>query len=203
MNHTSFCPHGPQLFRATIMTKQYIYRYDDTGNLRAIQDNCHRARRWDGSPTSYPHKLLRARIAKLSNTQAIYRICFWVNLQDVIDETDKLKRVTPDKLITLTRCSISDVLSESFQSSWDDGFKEGKAYLFWKEEDLENSNSSFSKASIPFSKFEALVDGSWLPLSSHLSPAVPPTPAIQTSGKSKKNLTTNLLRRIKKIFLKK
>lgn len=156
------------------MTQEYIYRIDYTAKLRAIPDDCHRARRWDGRPGSIPHKLLRSQLDQLNDAQAIYRICFWATLELAVKD-----RRFYDSDNTLARCLKSDLIVAGLNESWDDGLESGEAYLFWITESLDESNQAFSKASIPFSRFETLVDGNWVPLSSHLSPPVRVVPKPQ------------------------
>ncbi|MCF5648814.1 hypothetical protein KHW15_00965 [Pseudomonas syringae] len=171
------------------MTQDYVYRIDYTANLRAIPDNCHRARRWDGGPKSYPHKELRSQLNQSSDAQAIYRICFWAKLADAIKD-----RANYDGHTTLARCLKADVMAAGFSQSWDDGLNPGQAYLFWIVEQLHESNHAFSQASIPFSSFEAVVDGTWLPLSTHLSP---PAQVVPKRHEVEEVVKPGLLDRIK------
>lgn len=75
------------------------------------------------------------------------------------------------------RAAEADLPAAGFTDSWDDGFNLGVAHLFWIEESLGEENNTLSTASVPFERFEALVDQKWIPLATHLAPApraVPP-----------------------------
>ncbi|WKC36738.1 hypothetical protein QYM18_20115 [Ectopseudomonas chengduensis] len=157
------------------MTSEYIYRLDYTAKLKTFPDRCHRAPRWIGDMYSYPHKLLRSRLDQLNNSQAIYRICFFTTQAKA--EEVRLSYKDGGKTTTLARCRKADLPAAGFTDSWDDGFNLGVAHLFWIEESLGEENNTLSTASVPFERFEALVDQKWIPLATHLAPApraVPP-----------------------------
>lgn len=158
------------------MDDDYIYRLDDTSKLKAFPDGCHRAPRWPKGLNPYPHKLLEKQHSLLSTDQGIYRICFFVTQAKA--EKVRLEYEDSDGT-TLARCRKADVFAAGFTDSWDDGFEVGVAHLFWTKEELVEGNGTLSSASIPFDRFEALVDGDWLPLPTYLAPTVPPT---QSSG---------------------
>lgn len=147
------------------MTHEYIYRNDYTAKLRAIRDACFRARRWHGDSGSFPHKLLRSQLDQLSDDHAIYRICFWTTLDLALKDRGNYEPGT-----TLVRCLKSEVVAAGFNESWDDGLNQEEAYLFWISEPLAQGNQVLSDASIPFSRFEALVDNDWRPFLGHISP---------------------------------
>lgn len=149
------------------MTNEYIYRNDYTAKLRDIPDDCFRARRWHGDANSFPHDVLRSQLDQLDDDHSIYRICFWTTLDMALKDRGNYKPGT-----TLARCLKSEVEAAGFNASWDDGLDPEEAYLFWITEHLGEDNQTFSKASIPFSRLEALVDGDWVPLSDHISPPV-------------------------------
>jgi hypothetical protein len=89
------------------------------------------------------------------------------------------------KTTTLARCRKADFPAAGFTDSWDDGFNLGVAHLFWVEESLAEENNTLSTASVPFERFEALVDQKWIPLATHLAPAprdVPPPKRIRRSS---------------------
>jgi len=168
--------------REASVTNEYIYRNDYTAKLRAIPDDCFRARRWHGDSNSYPHDLLRSQLDQLDDDQSIYRICFWTTLDLALKDRGKYEPGT-----TLVRCLKSEVDTAGFNASWDDGLDPEEAYLFWITEGLAEGNLAFSNASIPFSRFEALVDGEWVPFSNHISPPVQVVPERQVKeepGKS-------------------
>ncbi|MEO4013815.1 hypothetical protein [Pseudomonas rossensis] len=157
------------------MDADYLYRLDYKTALIAIPDACHRARRWHGGPKSFPHKLLKAKLTKLSPAQAIYRICFFSTLAKAQQTRQEYRDNGADT--TLGRCRKSEVLTAGFAESWDDGFAPGDAYLFWIEEDLSDENHEFSQAAIPFDRFDAFIDGDWVPMTAHI--ALPSPVALQ------------------------
>lgn len=155
-----------------MMDNEYIYRLDYTEKLKTFPDRCHRAPRWYGGENSFPHELLTRRLSQLNSSQAIYRICFF-STQAKAEEA-RLTYRDEGTTTTLARCRKSDLLTVGFTDSWDDGFNPGVAHLFWIEEDLADENCALSTAAIPFERFEALIDGHWMPLASHLAPAPNP-----------------------------
>lgn len=181
------------------MTNEYIYRLDYTEKLKAFADGCHRAPRWTGGKSSWPHELLRSRLNQLDHSQAIYRICFFTTQAKA--EEERLTYVE-GKATTLARCRKSDLQAAGFTDSWDDGFHPGVAHLFWIEEHLTDENSALSTASIPFERFEALVDQQWIPLATHLAPApkAVPSEAVQVQQSSKNITEPSLLTRLKSLL---
>jgi hypothetical protein len=173
------------------MDDEYIYRLDYTSKLKAFPDGCHRAPRWHGGPKSFPHRLLRSQLAQLSSSQAIYRICFFSTL--VKAQQTRLTYEEHGKTTTLARCRKTDVLAAGFTDSWDDGFAPGDAHLFWIVENVTDDNCSLSVASIPFERFEALVDGRWKPLAAHLAPlSAPPPPQAGLKVSAQPSLLSRL-----------
>jgi hypothetical protein len=174
------------------MDNDYIYRLDGTFKLQSFPDGCHRAPRWPQGSNPFPHKLLKSRLSLLASTQGIYRICFFVNLADA--QAARLTYINKGATTTLARCRKVDVLLAGFTDSWDDGFKPGIAHLFWIEEDLTAHNGTLSAASIPFDRFEALVNGVWVPLATHLAPATPPSlPASPVTAPAKRSFVSRIL----------
>lgn len=176
------------------LTEQYVYRVDYTAKLLAIPDDCHRAPRWRGDSQSYPHSLLKSRLEHLNDAQAIYRICFWSSLALAVKDSKNY-----DKGPTaIARCLKDDVLTAGFNQSGDDGLPVGQAYLFWIEEQLDERNQEFSRSLIPFDRFDAFVEGRWVPLAKHLAPAIPPEVPLITNVKSERRFS--LRSWIKSIF---
>lgn len=168
------------------MDDDYIYRLDETSKLKAFPDGCHRAPRWPQGYPVYPHALLKSQLSLLDSNQGIYRICFFVTLAKAV--STRLSYVNNGQTTTLARCRKADVLAAGFTDSWDDGFEPGVAHLFWIDEYLTEGNKTVSAASIPFDRFEALVDGAWVPLPMYLDPVIQPvqsaTPVVTTAKPS-------------------
>ncbi len=61
------------------------------------------------------------------------------------------------------RCNKSELQKAGFQESWDDGFHEGIAYLFWRYEMPTATNDRFSDSGIDLTAFEKNTDGEWRP----------------------------------------
>lgn len=146
------------------MQDEYIYRFDPTEELRKkFIGDCHRGpRHIPGKRWVYGHELLDERLAALPSNHSIYRICFWTKLEFCLSEIERTADSWPVPR-TVSRCKKSEVLSKGFTESEDDGLR-GKAYLYWIEEKLDSNNETLSNAVIPFSEFEASVDGEWIPL---------------------------------------
>lgn len=178
------------------MSVEYIYRLDYKAALMGIPDVCHRARRWHGGLKSFPHKLLKAQLNKLSPGRAIYRICFFSTLA----KAQKIRLEYQDKGAdtTLMRCKKTDVLSAGFAESWDDGFAPGDAYLFWIEEQLNDENCEFSVAAIPFDCFSVFVEGGWVSMAAHLCIS---SPLAQEDGVPAREDKLGLIARLKAALL--
>jgi len=142
---------------------EYVYRVDTETGLKKIHDRHFRARRWMGNDSySFPHVVLKQLNVTLPASDGLYRICFYTSLarakQSLNDDFSYLG------LSRILRCPKNLVLSRGFFESWDDGFKEGDAYLFWIQEALSGENSNFSSTGIPFEHFEILNQERWHPL---------------------------------------
>lgn len=143
----------------------YLYRVDTVSGFNKIKDSVFRAKRWT-YPGGFPHKLLKSLYANLPSTDGLYRICFYSS-QEIAD-----KSMTGDFLpqgeSRMYRCPKETVLSCGFSESWDDGFNEGVAYLFWCQEKLNESNTEFSLSGISIEYFDVLIEGEWIPLLAYL-----------------------------------
>jgi hypothetical protein len=142
---------------------EYVYRVDTQDGLRKIRDNHFRARRWlANNSRSFPHQLLKKLYSELSTTEGLYRICFYTSYTRAEQSlNDDFSYFGPSHIL---RCPKRYILSIGFSESWDDGFKEGDAYLFWIQEQLLVENVEFSFAGIPFNEFEIWNEGQWCAL---------------------------------------
>lgn len=183
------------------MVDEYVYRVDENFGLQSIPDGCHRAPRWPKGSNPFPHKLLKDRLSSLPSTHGIYRICFFVTLAKA--EATRLSYKNKGATTTLARCRKADVLAAGFTDSWDDGFHEGVAHLYWIEEQASSLNDCLSEACIPFDRFEALVNGNWVPLPTHLAPVKPQIqPSAEMSPPPKRGLGLRLASTIRSLWSK-
>lgn len=143
---------------------EYVYRVDTQTGLEKIQDNHFRARR-SGTSDSFHHELLKRLHSTLPRTDGLFRVCFYVS-QVRAEQSSSYDPSHFGKSYVL-RCPKESVLSCGFTESWDDGFKEGDAYLFWIQETLSHRNARFSSAGVDFDLFEICKQGQWHPLKNH------------------------------------
>ncbi|MDM2724211.1 hypothetical protein [Citrobacter sp. Cy230] len=139
----------------------YVYRVDTVSGFNKIKDKVFRARRWT-YPGSYPHKLLQSLYADLPETDGLYRICFYSS-QEIADKS-LIGDFLPQGESRMYRCPKEAILSCGFSESWDNGFNEGVAYLFWRQENLNENNTQFSLSGISLEYFDVLTEGEWMPL---------------------------------------
>lgn len=143
---------------------KYVYRIDTELGLKKIQDDHFRARRWL-CESSYPHKLLREQQSTLPASAGLYLICFFSSHARAEHSLGNFSYLGPRYIL---RCPKKSVLNVGFSESWDDGFNEGDAYLFWRQETVTNGNNNFSSVGIPLDLFEILNQGKWQPLCTFL-----------------------------------
>ena len=155
----------------------YVYRIDRKKYLFNITDNLFRARLWKNRQSDFPHKNLRAAFKTRPSDRDVYRICFWGSMSKAEQSLERDYGHWGDGIIT--RFLKEDVLAQGFEETWDDGFAEGDAYLFWKY-DSSGDDPSLSYTGLKIERADALVDGNWVPLSEFLisnAVASPPVPA--------------------------
>ncbi|NTE68075.1 hypothetical protein G6M85_20935 [Agrobacterium tumefaciens] len=152
------------LVRAAISQRghvpEFLYRVDFNDDLQLITDGMFRARRW--TTTSFPHAVLKAAVQREPQSR-VYRICFFATLADATkcqQEYFDSSRHGPSKMI---RCTKSELQNTGFHESWDDGFHEGIAYLFWRYEAPTDTNDRFSDVGIDITAFEKNAGGAWQP----------------------------------------
>ena len=145
---------------------EYIYRVDTQSGLEKIEDNHFRAKRWRADDRyAYPHKLLAQLHSTLLETEGIFRICFYTSFDKA--EHSKNYDFSHFGESFILRCPKTSLASAGFSESWDDGFNEGDAYLFWIKEVLSANNTKFSSAGVEFPVFEILKQGEWQPLKNY------------------------------------
>lgn len=153
------------MIQETYTMNDYVYRVDTVFGFNKIQDSVFRAKRWT-YPGGFPHKLLKSLYANLPSTDGLYRICFYSS-QEIAD-----KSLTEDFLSQgesrMYRYPKEAVLSCGFSESWNDGFNEGVAYLFWCQEKLNENNTEYSLSGISIEYFDVLTQGEWIPLVEYL-----------------------------------
>jgi hypothetical protein len=167
---------------------EYVYRVDAQTSLEKIRDSCFRARRWSANDSySFPHALLKHLHSSLPATDGLYRICFYTS------HTRAEESLSYDfsyfGASHILRCPKAAVLSLGFTDSWDDGFKEGDAYLFWIQEHLNDTNANFSSAGIAFDQLEIWKQEQWSQLQDHYSAVAPVAkPVAPPAGKTRSSV---------------
>ncbi|WP_435102390.1 phage integrase N-terminal SAM-like domain-containing protein [Arhodomonas sp. AD133] len=143
----------------------YLYRIDTVDGLAKIRDGKFRAVRW--TPSCYPHEILKKLESSLPEGAALFRICFYSSEQKArwSQQYDFAGRNT-----RILRCPKEAVLAAGFSESWDDGFRQGEAYLFWTQESAQGASARLSNVGIPLETFEVAEGESWLPMGSIYSP---------------------------------
>jgi hypothetical protein len=143
----------------------HIYRVDRINALRRIDDGHFRAKKWPNGQHDYPHRVLKAATAGCPPGQSVFRICFWPTLQRA--ETSLSSDFSHWGDGVISRLSKSELQVQGFAETWDDGFNEGEAYLFWKYDSPTEISGSLSASGIPVGQVEILKNGQWLPFKSH------------------------------------
>ena len=141
---------------------EYIYRVDSIKNLEQVCNDSFRASRW--TKEMYPHQVLKDIKSRQNEEDGLYFICFFTT-QPLAENSLKNDFFYLDEEAKISRCCKEKVLRAGFTESWDDGFDQGKAYLFWCEEPLSKNNNKFSEKNISTNQFETLSEGKWIPLS--------------------------------------
>lgn len=141
----------------------YIYRIDTLKGIKRIEGDAFRGKKWVQG-TGYPHALMKG--APLPATDANYIVCFFSTLEKA---EESLKRdYEYFKPSYILRCRKDALATARFNESWDDGFAEGDAYLFWIRETVTATNTELSNAGIPLTNFEIQVAQQWIPFTHHL-----------------------------------
>jgi len=139
---------------------EFLYRVDFNDHLHSITDGIFRARRW--TTAGFPHAVLKA-AAQREPQSRVYRICFFATLADATkcqqEDFDNSRRGQSQ----LLRCDKLELRKAGFHETWDDGFHEGIAYLFWRYEMPTATNDRFSDSGIDLTAFDKSVDGEWRP----------------------------------------
>lgn len=154
---------------------EFLYRVDFNDHLHSITDGIFRARRW--TTAGFPHAVLQA-AAQREPQSRVYRICFFATLADATKcqrEDFDNSRHGPSQLL---RCDKLELRKAGFYETWDDGFHEEIAYLFWRYEIPTATNERFSDSGINFTAFDKCDDGDWRPYYSEPAreiPALSPT----------------------------
>lgn len=152
---------------------EFVYRVDTAANLDLIRDESFRARRWIAAPNKYPHKALLA--ATIEHPQSrVFRICFFSSLERaLVCQANDFAPLGGRSIVS--RCEKAAISEAEFNESWDDGFNQGEAFLFWRVEDPDPSNVEFSQAFLPMAAFQTYNNGNWTsPTAARDRPAVPP-----------------------------
>lgn len=148
---------------------EFLYRVDFNDHLRSITDGMFRARRW--TTAGFPHAVLKAATQREPQSR-VYRICFFATLAEATkcqqEDFDNSRR-GPSHLM---RCNKSELQKAGFHESWDDGFHEGIAYLFWRYEMPTATNDRFSDGGIDLTAFEKNADGEWRPYCREPAPEI-------------------------------
>jgi len=162
---------------------EYVYRINTQSGLEKIQDNHFRGRRWlSGVNGGYPHALLKREHATLSITEGLFLVCFYSNHAKAEQSLNSDFSYLGQSY--MLRCPKEHVVAAGFNESWDDGFKEGDAYLFWNKENISDRNANFSSAGIPLEVFEIWKDSKWQPLHQYFGGNVqaPTSNKVSNSG---------------------
>lgn len=145
---------------------EYVYRVETLTGLENIRDNHFRAKRWIfGESGSFPHELLKQLTLTLPATDGIFRICFYTSHGRAEESKGYDFSYFGESFIL--RCPKASVMNLGFSESYDDGFKEGDAYLFWIQENILTGNKVFSSVGIALHLFEIWKQGQWHALHDH------------------------------------
>lgn len=145
---------------------EYVYRVDTEEGLKRIHDNAFRAKKWPMNH-DYPHKVLQEAKSLCPLGQYIYRICFYSSLEHAKDAERSIWVHLGGGRIT--RVQKQELTILGFKESWDDGFEEGHAYLFWKyDRPFSNANTSLSNSGIPCDRMHLMTDNGWMRLTDGL-----------------------------------
>ncbi|MEQ7415870.1 hypothetical protein ABQF04_09760 [Xanthomonas campestris pv. campestris] len=139
---------------------EFLYRVDRLKHLRNVRDKFFRARSWPNG-VDYPHKALKAAQQSVPEGLGIFRVCFWQKFDSAKKSLEIDYRHWNDGVIT--RIPREDMTGLGFIETWDDGFSEGEAYLFWRYATGLPNDPSLSTSGISTDRIEAYKDGAWLP----------------------------------------
>lgn len=133
----------------------FIYHRSICSNHSMWDDDLLRGKLWtDGK--SYPHKVLKQAIRSKPSDQ-LFLICFYPTLALAIScESRDFNSPT-----VLLRVDCSLLAQAGFHCSWDDGFTEGEALLFWRADQPSSLNSERSSAGISIDHVEILEGQEW------------------------------------------
>jgi hypothetical protein len=148
--------------------KEHIYRVDTRAGIDAIKDGIFRAKRW-GPPhgSAFPHKEM-AKIP-VAMGEGLFIICFYTAFEKAEKSQEMDYRfLGPSEIL---RCEKRRLIEAGFTQTWDDGFREGDAYLFWVKEPINTASQEFSEIGVPLADFEILHDGNWIALGSRIGRA--------------------------------
>jgi len=169
------------------MLMKYVYRIDTIENFKKIKDETFRAKVWYDKEGEFPHKLLRSLCKKLGNNERIFRICFFsTENKAIIVQKEDYKFLGPSYIF---RCPKSSVKTIGFNESWDDGFENKEAYLFWNVEINNDENSRFSSLGINFKEFEIFIENGWKPLNDYLNDS--DVLSVEQKGSIELNISDN------------
>lgn len=136
----------------------FLYRVDRLKHLRNVQDKFFRARFWPNG-NDYPHKALHTAQQSIPAGLRIFRICFWSSFDRAEKSLQIDYRHWSDGVIT--RVPLEDVRNLGFTETWDDGFNEGEAYLFWQYGASLFKDTTLSTSGISTECIQAYKDGAW------------------------------------------
>jgi hypothetical protein len=144
---------------------RYVYRVDTRVGIDSIKDGVFRAKRWGSSfGSSYPHEeLLRI---KLTPGEGLFIICFYTSLQ----KAESAQKMDFDWLgpSEILRCDKQCLIDVGFTETWDDGFIQGDAYLFWVRERVPVADQRLSSTGVPLAQFEIFRRGAWSKLEDYI-----------------------------------
>jgi len=137
----------------------HIYHISTERNLVKIKNNKFCAPLYLPHGFNSMHIELKRMHEKLSEERALYRFCFY-------DDLNKTKESFESDFSQwksyIFRFKHQEILDLGFNWQWDEGFNEGEAHLFWIEEN--KTDNSWSELGIPFNETEVFEQGKWVTL---------------------------------------
>jgi len=126
-----------------------VFRVDPQEKWDEIVDHRFRAVRYKLG--GYPHRLLMQIMQEMPHGSGLFRMCFYSSIE-------LAQRSLQTDFSCFDDCKIRSVskqiiVDSGFAESWDDGFDEGQAFLFWRIETLTAHNHNLSSSGINLNQF--------------------------------------------------
>lgn len=138
----------------------YYFRVDAHHGLRAMcDDTLFRPAHWRVRSSQWQHPVLVAAAEGMPDSEAIYRISFWINEQEALKDLASRGRLEPHVMLRIPRHRLAEAL-DGWTVDGDEALP-GQADLIWHR--TTSAGERFFERGVPVEHFEVWEGHCWRP----------------------------------------